>query len=108
MGAWRWQTADGVESMPCGFGRFIPLKILSAVGALSFMMRSPIRAQVGEGCIAIRTAISRFMFGHLSSLLSCPPLRLSELLSIVAPDHLRHLPALLGSPELPRLPDGAL
>lgn len=42
MGAWLWRAADGVESMTCGLGWFVPLKILFTVRALIFMMHTRI------------------------------------------------------------------
>jgi hypothetical protein len=66
MGAWLWRAADGVESMTCGLGWFVPLKILSTVTALIFMMRTGICALMGEGCITIRTPVKSFVSAHFT------------------------------------------
>jgi len=66
MSTWLWRAADSVESMTCGLDWFIPLKILPAVGALSFMMSTSVCGLMGERCITIRTPIKRFVSAHFT------------------------------------------
>ena len=63
---------------------------------------------MGEGCITIRTPVTSFVSAHFTEAPpSYPSLWVAELLRIVAPDRLGHLPSPSGGLRfltLPRVP----
>jgi hypothetical protein len=108
MGAWLWRAADGVESMTCGLGWFVPLKILTTVRALIFMMRTPYMSPHVRRMYNNSDTRKEFCVRPLNrGSPSYPSLWVVELLRIVAPDRLGHLPSPSGGLRfltLPRVP----